>query len=234
MRRLAELSKGASEAIDLLAVTASIREADLHRKFAAHRTEGEWFDPAPEILEEIRRHGGDPENHEESPLASSSRGSREILAPDLRSPIPISDPDHRPRTREGDPAAAPPSVAEVTPESGPSDFEKAFAEVSRVAMLSGRPDVPTRIRRLVGMAEAQSNGRRPIAPYVAQAVDKLASKIADGETFKPSAALSWIVTAADGAWRERRLDAKHAPTEGDELAASYAADWQRARARGVE
>ena len=36
------------------------------------------------------------------------------------------------------------------------------------------------------------------------AVDRLASRLADEPSMKPSAALSWVCSAAEGAWRERR------------------------------
>lgn len=139
-------------------------------------------------------------------------------------------------TRGRAPVPVPPVVAEEAPPSGPSDLDRVVAELNRVSLLHGRSDVQTRAKRLVQMAESQANGRRPVAPYVAQAVDRLASKLLDEPDMKASQALSWVIAAAEGAWRAKKLDRPPLPDDDDPdgLARSYAEDWARARAEAAQ
>lgn len=129
--RLTSLTKGGSEAIDLLAVLASgsRTERELHALLAADRVHGEWFRPSPAVLAELAKAGGDPAK----PLAtagydgpnrildaflSSSRPVRDQLATDLRSPISITDPDEDPDPPEPEPPSRP--KTEPSPESSSS------------------------------------------------------------------------------------------------------------------
>jgi hypothetical protein len=61
IERFAQLKKGASEEMELLAVGGE--EKDYHKEFAEFRVHGEWFSPAEEILAVIDRHrsGAGPE-----------------------------------------------------------------------------------------------------------------------------------------------------------------------------
>ena len=56
-RRLKELRVETKRDIRILAVVegGSFRECRYHTRFAAHRAEGEWFAPHPDILAEIER-----------------------------------------------------------------------------------------------------------------------------------------------------------------------------------
>ena len=62
-RRMSEISVGSPEPLVLLGVVdrKEFPEKSLHRRFAEHRRHGEWFEPAPELIEFITRHGKDPE-----------------------------------------------------------------------------------------------------------------------------------------------------------------------------
>lgn len=50
--RLRQLQTGTPERLRLLAVVAGSRdlESDIHRRLAAHRRSGEWFEPAPDVF----------------------------------------------------------------------------------------------------------------------------------------------------------------------------------------
>lgn len=56
-RRLATIQAHSPIPVRLLAVIAGGREVEMsyHRRFAAHRLHGEWFEPHPDILAEIDR-----------------------------------------------------------------------------------------------------------------------------------------------------------------------------------
>ena len=54
--RLMDLQCANPQKLELLAVAVDgSREAEYHRRFAAHRLHGEWFTPHPDILAEIAR-----------------------------------------------------------------------------------------------------------------------------------------------------------------------------------
>lgn len=55
--RLSELQTGHASKLRLIAHVPGGKdlEAELHRRFAAHRIRGEWFERAPAILDEIER-----------------------------------------------------------------------------------------------------------------------------------------------------------------------------------
>jgi hypothetical protein len=59
-QRLATLQQGS--AVELRGIAAwpalALEEAQLHEEFAAHRLRGEWFSPAPELLELVLALGG--------------------------------------------------------------------------------------------------------------------------------------------------------------------------------
>ena len=67
--RLQTLQIGSPERLELLAVLDGTTEdeRDLHQRFAAHRSHGEWFHPRPELLSLIRtaqrKQSPTPENH---------------------------------------------------------------------------------------------------------------------------------------------------------------------------
>lgn len=118
---------------------------------------------------------------------------------------------HEQSQEQGPPAAAASFDSKVedaspVPETAP-DIERVVGELLRVAMFAarGRAFVETRARRLAQMADGQSNGRRPIAPYVRVAVDKLETKLRE-DPLKAAAALSWVFSAAEGAWHAKKLD----------------------------
>jgi hypothetical protein len=57
--RLSALQGGSHERLRLMAyIDGGTRELEtaLHRRFRAHRISGEWFSPAPELLDFIRAH----------------------------------------------------------------------------------------------------------------------------------------------------------------------------------
>jgi len=127
VRRLAELAKGGSERLELLAVGGTERQ--LHAELAGDRVHGEWFRATRAVLAKVIENGGDPERpitscgydenhkidlreHSREPIDDGDKDSG-IHAPDLRTEGP-KDPD-----REGSACAvAPPpaSSARVDPE----------------------------------------------------------------------------------------------------------------------
>lgn len=52
--RMASLGTASAEPLALLLLLSGDMEADLHRRFRAHRLEGEWFRPAAEIMTFVR------------------------------------------------------------------------------------------------------------------------------------------------------------------------------------
>lgn len=56
-KRLKSLQTGSPNKLEVLAVVAACvtQERAYHERFAAHRLNGEWFDPHPDILAEIAR-----------------------------------------------------------------------------------------------------------------------------------------------------------------------------------
>lgn len=55
-RRLRELEFGCPEDLELITQIPGsfFRERGLHKRFAVHRARGEWFEPAPELLDYIK------------------------------------------------------------------------------------------------------------------------------------------------------------------------------------
>lgn len=58
IKRLHQLQTAATRPLHLLAVMEGGHDLEhaLHQRYAQHRTVGEWFKPAPEIIELIRQH----------------------------------------------------------------------------------------------------------------------------------------------------------------------------------
>ena len=74
--RVAKLQTGCPEKLHVIRVIGKNVEADLHRRFEQFRKHGEWFEPAPELVEFI----------EKEQFEKDSRMIRDPLAPDLRPP----------------------------------------------------------------------------------------------------------------------------------------------------
>jgi hypothetical protein len=120
--RVTELAKCGSENLLLLAIVAngSRTERELHAKLSGSRIHGEWFNPTPEVLNEVKLAGGDAykplarfgydsERKIREPFRSDSGTVQESFAPDLRPTTMTND-------REGTDAHA--RVLEQTSDSG--------------------------------------------------------------------------------------------------------------------
>lgn len=94
VRRLGDLGKDSSEALDLLAIGG--REAQYHARFKAFRVHGEWFKPCEEIFSEIRALGGDPEK----PIVTVHPGSRAFVEPSANSTVQPSRAIDEPSSRQ--------------------------------------------------------------------------------------------------------------------------------------
>jgi hypothetical protein len=88
--RMKKLQTGVPAPLKVLRVVKADVERDLHQRFAHLREHGEWFTPAPELLDFISKE----EFANGSRMAPGS--SPEPVAPDLRSPIVEDDPEREP------------------------------------------------------------------------------------------------------------------------------------------
>lgn len=90
--RIAKLQAGCRDKLNVIRVIGKNIEAELRQRFEQYRKHGEWFEPAPELVEFFSKES----------FANHSRKLPESLAPDLRSPTTTSDHDRDARESRED------------------------------------------------------------------------------------------------------------------------------------
>lgn len=183
--RIAKLQTGCPEKLHVIKVIGKNIEAELHRRFADYRKHGEWFDPAPELVDFFAKES----------FANHSRAPREPFAPDLRPPTPTND--HRASTSDAR-------------EDGGSPEEP--EEVTNVRYISDRPPPPESVEppepaaapaeRPIGLVDRvwremwQAKYRRPYEsagrPFGADSEDQVQVRLAEKASVRGDRAEAYL------------------------------------------